>query len=305
MQIAATVYKDVNTVEPTQGVTHGSQVGSTNTGVPTGTTLTAVGPSATGTGWYVENSTFYVTSAVTIVDLDIPYVVKVLSNGVTMRRCKISAASWYLVNTSDPPVSYSGLTLEDCELYGLDQGSPPTVAVMGTVNATYKRCNIHGMGSSGPRLATGTLLEECWLHDFAHVEPEHEAGTSANDGGTNIAIVRCNIDINSGGASNCIGIYRDFAGSSYDGITVQDNLLNGGAYGMNSGINVPGSPVGTSTINFTCTGNIFGRKYHAECGIYGPVSQWATGSGNVWSNNTWGSGAAATGTHTVGDPVNP
>ncbi|MGV9001834.1 MAG: hypothetical protein ACOH18_02670 [Candidatus Saccharimonadaceae bacterium] len=283
-------------------VTHGSQINSSNTGWRhTGVQLTTIGNNQSGLNWHTENSVFYITGDdVTIDSFDIPFPVRARGDRITIKRSKISSASYYLVQAADIPTYYTDLMLIDCELYGMDLGTPPTIAVMACENATYMRCDIHGFGSSGPRLTTNNLIEECYIHDFAHEEPEHEAGVSANGPDTNVNIVRSRIEINSGGASCAIGIYLDFG--SHNGILLEDNFIQGGAYTLQSGIYVPGAGYPAAQ-NVVVRGNIFGRSYHAESGIYGPVSQWRDDPDCVWENNTWGPGAAADSNHNTGDPV--
>jgi hypothetical protein len=53
--------------------------------------------------------------------------------------------------------------------------------------------------------------------------------------------------------------------------------------------------------------NTFGRKNHPECGGLGAIAQFSStnGTGNVFTGNVWGDGAAATSAHQSGDPVVP
>lgn len=283
-------------------ITHGSQISAANTGWQrTGITLTRVANNQSGPGWHTESGVFYITGDNVHIDgLDIPMPVRARGNDIQITRCRIASAQYYLIQASDIPIYYTGLIVEDCELYGLDQPSPPTIAVMACEDAIYRRCNIHGMGSSGPRLTNNNLMEECYIHSFAHVEPEHEAGTSANGPDVNITILRCKIMINSGGASCAIGIYLDFG--THNGIYITDNYLAGGAYVVQAGINVPGA-IYPASQNVQITGNIFGRDYHWRSGIYGPVSQWRADPGCLLENNVWGGGAAATEDFITGTPI--
>lgn len=278
-----------------------------NTGwAPTGVSLTAVSAGQSGTGWHVENVAgadyFYADTNGAVIDgLDIPFPVKVFANNVTIKRSRIRAADFYVVRNIDPPTAYSGLVMQDCELDGLGITSAQSIAAQESPNARFTRCNIHGMASSGPRLTAGTLMEDCYLWGYVHQEPDHEAGCSSAGGNSNGIVIRhCAIWINTAGASNCIGLYHD--SGTQTGVTVDQNLVNGGAYGMLCGINVPGSPYAAGT-NMVFTNNVFGREYNAECGIFGAAAQYAAGTGNAWSGNVWGNGAAATGSHAVGDSV--
>ncbi|MEO8830121.1 hypothetical protein, partial [Lapillicoccus sp.] len=164
--------------------------------------------------------------------------------------------------------------------------------------------DIHGYGSSGPRLASNTTLQDSYIHDFVCAPGWHSAGTTANDGGSNIKVLGNNVDINTtdqGCASTSIGVDPDFG--SYNGVLIQGNLVNGGAYCMYAAQYVPGSPFAQSR-NIRIEDNTFGRKYTSECGYFGPIAQVNAGSnGNTFSGNVWGGGAAANGDHRIGDPI--
>lgn len=251
----------------------------------TGVTLTTVHVGDTGAGWSAEtvggDPVFYVRTSGAVIDsLNIPMCVKVIADNVTIKRSKIACASFYTVNTSDPPTFFSGLTLQDDEIDGLSTGAG--IAVMGTANATYTRLDIHGFGSSGPRLATGDTLQDSYIHGFVCSPPDHSAGTSANDGGTGITIQHNNIDISTGAdgcASAAIELAEDFG--TYNGVLIQNNLVNGGAYCMYVAQTL-------TSQNVRVENNHFGRVYYSTCGGFGPAAQVAAGTkGNTFTGNTW------------------
>jgi hypothetical protein len=255
-----------------------------------------------GPGWRVENNTFYVTTSGTVIDgFDIPFCAKVIANNVTIKRSRIACDGYYAVNVSDPPTWFSGLVMTDVEIDGLRGLGLPGVAVMSAEGATYTRLDVHGFGSSGPRLGTGSVLQDSYLHDYVCAPGEHSAGMSANDGGTNIRLLRNTIDISTatqGCATAAAEIAEDFG--TYNGVLFQGNLFNGGNYCVYTA-----QYLGNSS-NIRVEGNTFGRKYYSDCGRFGPAAQVGTLSrGNTFSGNVWGDGAAATTSHRVGDPVNP
>jgi hypothetical protein len=259
---------------------------SATTGVPAGTTLRTIKAGDSGTGWRVENGTFYVTTSGTVIDkFDIPMVAKIMANDVTIKNSRVRAASYYTVNVSDPPTYYSRLTIVDSEIDGLNSLSNPGIAVMANAGATYLRVDFHGFGSSGPRLATGTTVQDSYIHGFVCAPGEHSAGTSANDGGTGIKLLHNNIDISTGAngcASAAASIYPDFG--SYDGVLIQNNLFNGGAYCLYTAQNTGKAK------NVRVEGNTFGRKYYPRCGQYGPAAQVASGNGNTFTGNVYDDG---------------
>lgn len=272
------------TVDPAPA---GDWPNASNTGwQPTGVTLKTVKAGDSGAGWSAQtvggNPVFYVTKANTVVDgLNIPMCVKVMANNVTIQRSRIACASYYTVNVSDPPTYYSGLTLTDVELDGLN-GTGAGIAVMANSNATYTRLNVHGFGSSGPRMASGSTLQDSWIHDFVCVPPDHSAGSTANDGGSNIRWLRNNIDVRATTgpnqcASTAIGVDPDFG--NYDGVLIQGNRVAGGAYGIYTAQN-------QGAKNVTVTGNTFVRGTF----VYGAASQVASGNGNTFTGNVYDDG---------------
>ncbi len=275
----------------------------------TGVTLRTVKSGDSGPGWHVGtaggNEYFYVTTPGAVIDgLDIDMCVSVMADNVTIQRSRIRCDGYYVVKAADLPTTYRGLSLIDDELDGLGNPASESIAVMATEGAHYLRLNVHGMPSSGPRLATDNLMEDSWLHDFACASPLHQAGTSANDGGSNIVVRHNTIDIDpSGGcATAAFELALDFG--TYNGVTVEKNLLNGGNYCAYAGINVPGASYPAAS-NVSFLSNVFGRKYSPDCGAFGPIVEWGNGAGNTWSGNTWGPGAAADNSHNTGDPVTP
>ena len=276
----------------------------------TGVTLTAV-PSqvSSGAGWHVDTvggqQIFYITKDDAFVDgLDINLCVKVFANNVTIQRSRIRCSDYYAIRTADPPTRYRGLKLIDVELDGLGQAGTQTIAVEETASGHFLRVNVHGMGSSGPRIGSGTVIEDSYIHGF-HCNPgDHAAGISSNGGGGDIVVRHNNIDIDhrAGCASAAWAIYLDFG--TYNGILTEKNLFNGGAYCAYAALKAPGSAY-PPAVNVRFVDNVFGRKYSPQCGAYGPIAQWANSPGSVWRNNTWGPGAKATSDHKIGDPVIP
>jgi hypothetical protein len=274
----------------------------------TGVTLTAVAPGASGAGWHVEHiggqDVFYVAEAGAVIDgLDIPYLVKVFADDVTIKRSRITHSGDYTIVVGDLPSTNRGLHLVDVELDGMNDTTSFTIAAMASLDATYTRVDVHGMGSSGPRLATNTIIEDSWIHDFVHGPDGHEAGLSSNDAATGIVLRHNHISIDTEGASAPVALYRDF-GNPND-VLIEHNRFDGGNYGVMAGIQSSAGdypPINDIRI----VDNVFGRTFNPECGRFGAVAQFSAtnGTGNVLSGNVWGDGAAATGSHAVGEPVN-
>lgn len=83
------------------------------------------------------------------------------------------------------------------------------------------------------------------------------------------------------GASAAIGLYPD-SGPVTD-VTIKDNWLAGGAYTLYGG--------GAGAARMMVSDNVFSDEYWPQSGFYGPIAHWnATGTGNVWSGNTFRDG---------------
>jgi hypothetical protein len=101
------------------------------------------------------------------------------------------------------------------------------------------------------------------------------------------------------GCSADIGFYGDFA--PVRNITINKTYFAPAAtageftnaqpgYCYNPG-NYPGKPHPVAK-NLTVTNNIFARGPTGQCGVYGAVSDWHHGDGNVWRGNEWDDGTA-------------
>lgn len=265
----------------------GAWPGPGNTGVPPGTVLRLVKRGDSGNGWSVDtgtNATFNITQAGKIIDgFDIPFVVRAVANNITIKNSRIRASGYYTVKGFDPPTDFSGLTIMDTEIDGLNGLGVPGIAVATGSNATYLRLNIHGFGSSGPRMTAGSLMQDTWIHSFVCAPNEHSAGSSANGGGTNIRWLHNNVSVldaqgnKTKCASNALSIYADFApASAYNGVQMIGNLLAGGAYGLYALQNQGARGVRVENNVFDCTSF-----------VYGPVNQIQPNAalGNTFSGN--------------------
>ncbi len=267
----------------------------------TGVTLKTVpGQVASGSGWNWEGSPFNyvkITSSGAVLDgLDISGCVFVDAgvSGATIKRSRISGNCDYLVRLNDANATIA-MVVEDTELIG------GAVQYKGA-GFTWRRVNAHGFSGKAAMTQSDSTVEDSYIHDNVCNPPDHQSGIGTNGGASNIVLRHNNVDLTpsectSGGIAN----YDDF-GAFHD-ILIEKNLINSAGYCLKAGFednNAAGNS-GMLVLN-----NVFGRKYNPECGSFGVVSSWMAGvSGNVWSGNTWGAGAAATSAHSVGDTVNP
>lgn len=191
---------------------------STNTGVPTGTSLT------THTGVYNTSANNEVVDSLLITSS-----VVVAHTGVTIKNCKITAQA--------PNDSYSilvnatGCTVQDCELDGGVTGI--TGINLGNGVQCY-RLDIHGCenGANVNANSAGNpaLIQDSWFHDLS---PEgsgfHTDGIQFDSDASYLTIEHCHFQpIPSGirNATSCINMNNQ-VGATNNHLTVNNNLIDG------------------------------------------------------------------------------
>jgi hypothetical protein len=222
----------------------------------------------------------------------------VYANNVTVIDSSITSSNWWGVNLRP---GYTGLRILHSVLTAVPGAGPDNggedyaVSDMGSGSIEVGWDNISVFGES---LAMGNgYIHDNYVHGivpfinrsngYAHLD------AVLSDGDDTLGLtIKHNTILNSANASqgptSAIGLLPN-TGSVSD-TTVDDNWLAGGAYTLYGG--------GTGATNIVVTDNVFSTQYWSQCGIYGPVAYWNTGGdGNVWSNNTFSSGAP------VGEPT--
>lgn len=213
---------------------------------------------------------------------------------VTISRSRITGNCNYMIRLANPNTPIN-LTVVDTEIVG------GAVQMQGP-GYTWLRVNAHSFSGKAAMTGSNTTVEDSYIHDPTCSPPDHQSGIGTNGGSTGVVLRHNTVDMTptectSGGIAN----YDDF-GAFHD-ILIEKNLINSGGYCLKAGFE-DNNAAGNSGMQVR--DNVFGRKYFPECGSFGVVSNWMPGvSGNVWSGNTWGDGAAATGSHAVGGTVNP
>lgn len=200
-------------------ITHGHQIDGTNTG-PLGAglayaDLTPSGPVTTSSdGQIIEG-------------LDVLGAVRIRHNDVTIRNCRIDGggSALYCVDfASRTPVT--GTLVEWCELIGA-----ASAGIVHYSPYTLRRCNIHAQLADAIKAGSNCLVEECYLHDPAPAAGAHVDGcqiVTAPDGP--VTIRRCRIEGN--WRNQTSAILAQSATGPIAGLTVEDNLLGGGAYSL-------------------------------------------------------------------------
>jgi hypothetical protein len=241
------------------------------TGVPPGTTLRACSTELTTPGATYSGCLFSGT-------------VNVKANNITIKNSKVLGTV-----SAGYGSQQSGLVLMDVEIDG--QRRNPFYSAIGDHNYTCIRCNVHDSGR-GAAVGDNVVVRDSWFHDFYYADGAHQSAIGSN-GGSNNRIEHNTLSCNSGGCSGALVFYGDFA--PVKNVVVKNNLLNTtGSYCTYAG-SVSGKAY-PSASNIQYLDNRFGKTYNSRCGIYGPVTAWSGGSGNLWSGNAWSDGSG---------PVNP
>lgn len=194
---------------PTAPPTTGTKPNASNTGVPTGTTLTAYsGPTA-------------ITVPNTVIDGKvITSALSIQASGVVIKNSQISGAGSYCVLTQGGSV-----TLEDSEITGGCENA------IGFDNWTATRVEIRGTYGDGVKLGSNVILQDSWIHDLAPANGAHADGGQVQGGITNTIVRRNNIDLGSTPNANAALFIAPDQGPSTNGpLTIEGNWLNGGNY---------------------------------------------------------------------------
>ena len=216
--------------------------------------------------------------------------IRVRANNVTIRNTRVHGPGCDNRNLISVGYgTYSGLLIEDVEIDGHNRDS--FGAAIGAAGYTCRRCNIHGVGQ-GANMTGDVVVEDSYIHDIYYADGSHNEALISG-GGSNIVVRGNNLEgTPTPGTSSTISLYGDF--SQIRDVLVENNLFNGGGYCVYAG-SVSSKPYPVAE-NTRFLNNVFGSKFDATCGWYGPVTAYQSGNGNAWSGNVW---------QDSGLPVNP
>ncbi|MBS2966094.1 hypothetical protein KGA66_23820 [Actinocrinis puniceicyclus] len=217
----------------------------------------------------------------------------IYADNVTVIDSRISTSNWWGVNLRP---GHTGLRILHTYITGVPGRGPDNggedyaVSNMseGTVEIGWSDLSV--MGNT---VSTGHgYIHDDYVHGLVpfiarNGNYEHTDTVISEGGDTGGLRIEHNtllnpIDVNHG-ASSVIGLYAD-SGAVTDA-TIKDNWMAGGAYALYAG--------GATSARIVVSGNVFSDEYWPECGYYGAITYWnPSGSGNVWSGNTFRDGAA-------------
>jgi hypothetical protein len=201
------------------------------------------------------------------------------------------------VNTGPDPGKLGPLVLRHVEV-----APPPNSLQQGVIGSNFYlyNVNIHGGANGGVDCAGYCGVYDSWIHDFYLAGATHYDGIMTNGlyNNTPMTIEHNTIDCDfyaqaagaTGGCSADVGLYGDFAPTSY--VSVERNLFVASlaqAYCFYGGAEQ--SKKFPNPTHVVVTDNTFQRGSNGKCANFGPVAYYASGApGNDWSGNVWNDG---------------
>jgi hypothetical protein len=257
----------------------------TNTGVPSGTTLESV-PSqvSSGPGWYYNaagNNVIVNVNGTVLSGLYIPYNLVINASNVTVNNVQVVNAGNFGISLTHT----TGVTIENSTISGQNSttgrvGSAIDDVYGDSTGMVIKDNNISSF-KTAIQISTG-LAEGNYIHDPGYLAGDHTNGFYVN-GGTQPLTIEDNTIFDSLNQTDAINLDAGTSGVPVANKTIENNFLAGGGYTIYGG-----DALGNPTSNIVIKGNRFGQLYYAKSGQYGSVSYFdPTGTGNVWSGNSW------------------
>ncbi|WP_271565986.1 Ig-like domain-containing protein [Bradyrhizobium sp. CCBAU 11386] len=182
---------------------------ATNTGVPAGVTLTSSGD-------------LVITQAGTVISgLDIKGTVYIDAPNVTIENCKITAASYSVVQVAQ---GVTGAVVQNCEINGVGSNNDGSCGISG--QGTFIGNNIYNV-ENGINVQGSSVIKDNYIHDLNASGSPHYDGIQIDGGSSNVTISH-NTVINDYNQTSAIMIDNYFGPIS--NISVDNNLLVGGGY---------------------------------------------------------------------------
>ena len=186
--------------------------GASNTGVPTGTTLTAyTGPKT-------------ITTAGTVIDSkDIGGALSIQAKNVVIRNSKIHGSN---SGTGLAVEDNGSATITDSEIYSFEVGITYS-------NFTAIRVNLHDITFDGLKMSSNARLQDSWIHAPKPTSDAHWDGVQVQNGVVNTVIQGNNIDGGTADVNSALFLCPDLGPSTNGPLTVNGNWLNGGNFTVN------------------------------------------------------------------------
>jgi Right handed beta helix region len=249
---------------------------SSSTGVPAGVALTPY----TGPARITEPGTVIDGKLVTV-----PLVIAATADDVTIRDSVIRVSDHWLVLNDE---GATGLRIVDTELDGTGNASGDAAVAGGSYTLT--RVNVHGT-VDGLKVGSDVTVEDSYIHDLVMTAGSHNDGIQSL--GSEDVVIRNNTVIVGDGATSAVLLSTGSA-SSMRRITIEHNLLGGGAYTVYGGYE-SGKDDPSKVSDIVVRDNHISTVVHPQGGAFGPITSVdspVVTSGNVWHDGPH-AGAAA------------
>jgi hypothetical protein len=234
---------------------------ASNTGVPSGVTLTNyTGPMTIPANTVIDGK-------------NITGCLSIAGAGVVIKNSKIHGDCGYVI---DSVAAGTPLTIQDSEIYCTGDGGTG----IGEENLTVVRANIHSC-ENGFDINTKFTLQDSYIHDLYQSDVAHSDGAQFWAGATSLLINHNTIYAGGNYNGTIVNGTSAMIFPSGDGAvtnaTISNNLLAGGAYSLYCVQNGHGT-------NFAVTNNRFSTVWASKGGAYGPWTDCEdeTHSGNKW-----------------------
>jgi hypothetical protein len=249
-------------------------------------------PDATNTGYehtgvklttddvsYDSDGNFRVNQPGAVIEgKDIRGCVMVFAPNVTIRKSKISCAVQHPYNIRLFPKA-SNFTLEDVEVDGSGPRNNAAFVDDGAGPVTMRRVDMHDV-ADGPHPGTDWLIEDSYIHDLTRCDVCHN-DTIQSAGAKNVTL-RHNTLVNlagtfgdDGGMNAVVRIATEQG--TVNGFVVENNLLVGGNFAVQTRSQGNGAPVGVRIIN-----NRIGRGFTPD---NQPYPRWEKSQGAFDNDN--------------------
>jgi parallel beta helix pectate lyase-like protein len=187
--------------------------------------------------------------------LDIKGTVIIKAANVTIENCKITSASWFVVDIK----GVTGTVIQNCEINGVGSTSG-SVGING--QGTFIGNNIYNV-ENGINLTGSAVIKDNYIHDLNASGSPHYDGIQIDGGVSNVTISDNTVIAPSGGVS---AIMIDNYWGPISNTSVSNNLLAGGGFTVYSADAFSGGPV--TGVSFT--------NNHMASGQYGYTSFYTT-----------------------------
>jgi hypothetical protein len=203
------------------------------------------------------------TPGVVIEGLDIQGTVMINANDVTLKNCKVTGASWAVINITS---GKTGVVVQDCEINGLSAEGVRGISGQGT----FLRNNIHHTEDGIYLIASNIamLIQDNYIHDLQSDWSGPHYDGIATDGGVSNITIRHNTIINKHGQVSAIMLSNLFG--SVTNVTVDNNWLEGGGYTVYSDGQFNGGTI--SGVSFT--NNYLGKGKYGYSSIRNNTPVW-------------------------------